>query len=142
MTSFRHEGGKFRRSSLSMRLSNVAAAAAREPLLDGQEVDEEAAPGAQQQQVQGRRGRSRALEEEKPPSTGWSGEYVKSIVYGGLDAIVTSFALVASVSGGDLPAGGYERASLAVYVCVCVCVCLSLSLRKRILKMFWFACLL
>jgi hypothetical protein len=63
---------------------------------------------------------------------------VKSIVYGGLDAIVTSFALVASVSGGDLPAGECARASLAVYVCVCV----SLSLRKRILKMFWFACLL
>lgn len=105
MTSFRHEGGKFRRSSLSTRRSNVAAALAREPLLDGQEVDEEAAPGAPQQQVQGRRGRSRALDEEKPPSTGWSGEYVKSIVYGGLDAIVTSFALVASVSGGDLPAG-------------------------------------
>jgi hypothetical protein len=105
MTSFRHEGGKFRRSSLSTRGSNLEAAAAREPLLDGQQVDEEAAPGAQQQQVQGRRGRSRALEEEKPPSTGWSGEYVKSIVYGGLDAIVTSFALVASVSGGDLPAG-------------------------------------
>ncbi len=120
MTSFRHEGGKFRRSSLSTRRSNVAAALAREPLLDGQQVDEEAAPGAQQQQVQGRRGRSRALEEEKPPSTGWSGEYVKSIVYGGLDAIVTSFALVASVSGGDLPAGACARASLAVYVCVCV----------------------
>ncbi len=121
MTSFRHEGGKFRRSSLSTRGSNLEAAAAREPLLDGQQVDEEAAPGAQQQQVQGRRGRSRALEEE-------------SIVYGGLDAIVTSFALVASVSGGDLPAGGCARASLAVYVC--------LSLGKRILKMFWFACLL
>jgi hypothetical protein len=138
MSSFRHEGGKFRRSSLSTRRSNVAAAAAaaREPLLDGQQVDEEAAPGAQQQQVEGRRGRSRAVEEEKPPSTGWSGEYVKSIIYGGLDAIVTSFALVASVSGGDLPAGGCARASLAVYVCVC------LSLRKRILEMFWFACLL
>jgi len=127
MTSFRHEGGKFRRSSLSMRRSNLAAALAREPLLDGQQVDEEAAPGAQQQ-VQGRRGRSRALEEEKPPSTGWSGEYVKSIVYGGLDAIVTSFALVASVSGGDLPAGGCAHASLAVYVCVCVCVCVCVSL--------------
>ena len=32
-------------------------------------------------------------------------EYGKSIVYGGLDAIVTSFALVASISGGSLSSG-------------------------------------
>ncbi|KAL2633917.1 hypothetical protein R1flu_005396 [Riccia fluitans] len=43
-------------------------------------------------------------EDERPNDTPWGGEYVKSIVYGGLDAIVTSFALVASVSGGSYPA--------------------------------------
>ncbi|KAL3693840.1 hypothetical protein R1sor_007491 [Riccia sorocarpa] len=43
-------------------------------------------------------------DDERPNDTAFGGEYVKSIVYGGLDAIVTSFALVASVSGGRYPA--------------------------------------
>lgn len=35
----------------------------------------------------------------------WNGEWVKSIVYAGLDAIVTSFSLISSISGGNLSSG-------------------------------------
>lgn len=44
-------------------------------------------------------------EEDMSLSVPKGGEYAKSIVYGGLDAIVTSFALVASISGGNLSSG-------------------------------------
>merc|ERR1711915_28851 len=36
------------------------------------------------------------------PKIPWGGEYAKSIVYGGLDAIVTCFSLVSSISAGHL----------------------------------------
>ncbi|KAK9273899.1 hypothetical protein L1049_018711 [Liquidambar formosana] len=36
------------------------------------------------------------------PKEPWKGEYVKSIVYAGLDAIVTCFSLISSISAGRL----------------------------------------
>ena len=33
------------------------------------------------------------------------GKYIKSIVYGGLDGIITTFAVVAAVAGGELEVG-------------------------------------
>ncbi|GFP98524.1 vacuolar iron transporter 1 [Phtheirospermum japonicum] len=41
------------------------------------------------------------LENERPKEP-WKGEFVKSIVYAGLDAIVTSFSLISSISAGHL----------------------------------------
>ncbi|CBI38841.3 hypothetical protein VitviT2T_023528 [Vitis vinifera] len=38
----------------------------------------------------------------KRPKEPWRGEYVKSIVYAGLDAIVTCFSLISSMSAGHL----------------------------------------
>lgn len=94
--SWRHEGGKFKRrlSSLSVK----PRAELQEPLVgeSGSNGDEEAGNSGRRMRVVGK---------EKPREGGWGGDYLKSIIYGGLDAIVTSFALVASVSGGNLPAG-------------------------------------
>ncbi|KZV57623.1 membrane protein of ER body-like protein [Dorcoceras hygrometricum] len=39
---------------------------------------------------------------QKRPKEPWKGEFAKSIVYAGLDAIVTSFALISSISAGRL----------------------------------------
>ncbi|MFS7942684.1 putative Ccc1 family protein [Helianthus anomalus] len=39
------------------------------------------------------------------PSEPWKGELVKSIVYAGLDAIITSFSLISSISAGRLSSG-------------------------------------
>lgn len=41
----------------------------------------------------------------KRPKEPWRGEYVKSIVYAGLDAIVTCFSLISSMSAGHLSSG-------------------------------------
>ncbi|PIN16236.1 putative membrane protein [Handroanthus impetiginosus] len=41
-------------------------------------------------------------EENERPKEPWKGEFVKSIVYAGLDAIVTSFSLISSISAGRL----------------------------------------
>ena len=65
---------------------------------------------------------ARVAGKEKPHEGGWAGDYLKSIVYGGLDAIVTSFALVASVSGGDLPASqllSHSFSSLGMVFTMC-----------------------
>ena len=43
---------------------------------------------------------------ERPKGT-WRGEFVKSIVYAGLDAIVTCFSLISSISAGKLSSGIY-----------------------------------
>ncbi|GER57472.1 vacuolar iron family transporter [Striga asiatica] len=40
--------------------------------------------------------------ERRRPKEPWKGEFVKSIVYAGLDAIVTSFSLISSISAGRL----------------------------------------
>ncbi|KAG0576376.1 hypothetical protein M758_5G089900 [Ceratodon purpureus] len=96
--SWRHEGGKFKRrlSSLSIRRKQ----ALEEPLVgDGERRDGDVEEGSNSGRT------ARVAGKERPKEGGWGGDYLKSIVYGGLDAIVTSFALVASVSGGDLPAG-------------------------------------
>lgn len=84
--SWRHEGGKFRRTRTGVH----------EPFLEkqGQHTDD----------VESRAGDG-AVGDKPPSLSTWGGEYAKSMVYGGLDAIVTSFALVASVSGGNLPSG-------------------------------------
>lgn len=79
------------------RHSNAQDGGLQQPLVDGQPSDVEKQEGSRRRRV--------VVGVDKPESSTWGGEYVKSIVYGGLDAIVTSFALVASVSGGDLPAG-------------------------------------
>jgi VIT1/CCC1 family predicted Fe2+/Mn2+ transporter len=42
------------------------------------------------------------LTERSRPKEPWKGEFVKSIVYAGLDAIVTSFSLISSISAGRL----------------------------------------
>ncbi|XP_057510843.1 uncharacterized protein LOC130793241 isoform X2 [Actinidia eriantha] len=42
---------------------------------------------------------------ERPKGT-WRGEFVKSIVYAGLDAIVTCFSLISSISAGKLSSDG------------------------------------
>ncbi|CAM6117882.1 unnamed protein product [Calypogeia fissa] len=58
-------------------------------------------------------GRDYEAENERPAEVGIGGSYVKSIVYGGLDAIVTSFALVASVSGSGIGSGAVLVLGLA-----------------------------
>lgn len=49
-------------------------------------------------------GEMNASERPKEP---WKGEFVKSIVYAGLDAIVTSFSLISSISAGRLSSGKF-----------------------------------
>ncbi|XP_043716925.1 uncharacterized protein LOC122664942 [Telopea speciosissima] len=46
--------------------------------------------------------RSTETEQQPKPKEPWRGECVKSIVYAGLDAIVTCFALISSISAGHL----------------------------------------
>jgi hypothetical protein len=41
------------------------------------------------------------------PKEPWRGEYVKSIVYGGLDAIITCFSLISSISASSTSSGIY-----------------------------------
>ncbi|CAA6663367.1 unnamed protein product [Spirodela intermedia] len=43
----------------------------------------------------------------------WSGDRVRSIVYAGLDSIVTSFSLISSISGGRLSSGDVVVLGLA-----------------------------
>lgn len=95
--SWRHEGGKFKRRLSSLKVRKPAIEQALLGERGAEEGDVEAGNSGR---------RTRVVGKEKPPAAfGLGGDYLKSIVYGGLDAIVTSFALVASVSGGDLPAG-------------------------------------
>lgn len=42
------------------------------------------------------------------PKEPWKGEYVRSIVYAGLDAIITSFSLISSISAGRLSSGTFN----------------------------------
>lgn len=46
---------------------------------------------------------------ERPKEPPWKGEFVKSIVYAGLDAIVTSFSLISSISAGRLSSGEFSN---------------------------------
>ena len=39
------------------------------------------------------------------PKEPWKGEFVRSIVYAGLDAIITSFSLISTISAGRLSSG-------------------------------------
>lgn len=43
--------------------------------------------------------------ESERPKEPWKGEYVKSIVYGGLDAIITCFSLISSISASSSSSG-------------------------------------
>lgn len=45
------------------------------------------------------------MRKSERPKEPWKGEFVKSIVYAGLDAIVTSFSLISSISAGRLTSG-------------------------------------
>lgn len=47
---------------------------------------------------------TRLLHSERPKEP-WRGEYVKSIVYGGLDAIITCFSLISSISATTSSSG-------------------------------------
>ncbi|KAK4411349.1 hypothetical protein Sango_0207900 [Sesamum angolense] len=49
------------------------------------------------------------LEKNQRPKGPWKGEFVKSVVYAGLDAIVTSFSLISSISAGHLSSGQYRE---------------------------------
>ncbi|XP_057780687.1 vacuolar iron transporter 2-like [Salvia miltiorrhiza] len=42
------------------------------------------------------------IRKNERPKEPWKGEFVKSIVYAGLDAIITSFSLISSISAGRL----------------------------------------
>lgn len=44
-------------------------------------------------------------EYSRRPKEPWKGEFVKSIVYAGMDSIVTSFSLISSISAGHLSSG-------------------------------------
>lgn len=62
------------------------------------------------------------------PKEPWRGEYVKSIVYGGLDAIITCFSLISSISASSSSSG--------IYMC-CFSLSLSLTLISfQILQLF------
>lgn len=41
------------------------------------------------------------------PKEPWKGEYTKSIVYAGLDAIITCFSLISSISASSSSSGIY-----------------------------------
>jgi hypothetical protein len=43
--------------------------------------------------------------EEGRPKEPWKGEYVKSVVYAGLDAIITCFSLISSISATHSSSG-------------------------------------
>ncbi|PON85196.1 Ccc1 family [Trema orientale] len=49
-----------------------------------------------------RRDEHKRGENRRRPKEPWKGEYAKSIVYGGLDAIVTCFSLISSISANRL----------------------------------------
>jgi VIT1/CCC1 family predicted Fe2+/Mn2+ transporter len=46
----------------------------------------------------------KTVSRETPASTSWIGAYIGSVVYGGLDGIITTFAVVSGVAGADLGA--------------------------------------
>lgn len=56
--------------------------------------------GAEQEDGEMEKGKS-----EKRPKEPWKGEFVRSVVFAGLDAIVTSFSLISSISAGSLSSG-------------------------------------
>ncbi|XP_074282793.1 uncharacterized protein LOC141607337 [Silene latifolia] len=63
-----------------------------------QEIDEES-PMFRRRRIDEQQGEAQQ-ERPKPKSPTWKGEHAKSIVYGGLDAIVTCFSLISSISSG------------------------------------------
>jgi len=46
-------------------------------------------------------------ESSERPREPWKGEYVKSIVFAGLDAIITCFALISSINASTRSSGIY-----------------------------------
>lgn len=48
------------------------------------------------------------------PKEPWKGGYVKSIVYGGLDAIITCFSLISSISASSSSSGIFVFSSLTL----------------------------
>lgn len=59
-------------------------------------------------------------EEGKPrrPKEPWKGEYVKCIVYGGLDAIITCFSLISSLSASKR-SSGYLSSLSYLFIAFC-----------------------
>lgn len=80
--------------------------------------------------------------EEKRPKEPWGGEYVKSIVYAGLDAIITSFSLISSISGGSLSSGTYTHiiaSELFFFSSKCCFLYLDSHIVDSVLQwMFWY----
>lgn len=64
--------------------------------------EEEDDDGIEEEDVEGCHDGMRRRQRPKEP---WKGEIVKSIVYAGLDAIVTCFSLISSISPGRLSSG-------------------------------------
>lgn len=52
-------------------------------------------------------------EERRRPTKPWQGEFAKSIIYAGLDAIVTSFSLISSISAGRLSSGQFPTSIIS-----------------------------
>lgn len=65
------------------------------------------------------------MKDKERPKEPWKGEFVKSIVYAGLDAIVTSFSLISSISAGRLSSGQWAMPinfwCIIMYIYICVC---------------------
>lgn len=55
-------------------------------------------------------------EQRRRPTEPWQGEFAKSIIYAGLDAIVTCFSLISSISAGRLSSGQFSGLHF-VYCC-------------------------
>lgn len=53
---------------------------------------------------------------QRRPTEPWKGEYVKSIVYGGLDAIITCFSLISSLSASKRSSGYLYSLFLFIYL--------------------------
>lgn len=52
----------------------------------------------------------------KRPKEPWRGEYVKSVVYAGLDAIVTCFSLISSISAIHRSSGKIKSKPFCYFV--------------------------
>lgn len=57
-------------------------------------------------------------EERHCPTRPWQGEFAKSIIYAGLDAIVTCFSLISSISAGRLSSGEFSGIHGIYYCCI------------------------
>lgn len=61
-------------------------------------------------------------EERRRPTEPWQGEFAKSIIYAGLDAIVTCFSLISSISAGRLSSGQFSTLHFIYSCCIFCCI--------------------